>query len=127
MPDKATCEFAVIRVVPKVEREEFLNVGVILFSKPKKYLGVKYVGDRARLRAFSPELDPELVHASLAAWEDVCAGAPRGGRIGQLDLPERFRWLTASRSTIIQSSRPHPGLCAEPERVLEELFALYVA
>lgn len=127
MQDKVTCEFAVIRVVPKVEREEFLNVGVILFSKRKQYLGIKYVVDRDRLQAFSAEIDPEEIQDYLSAWEEICAGAPRGGRIGQLELPERFRWLTATRSTIIQSSRPHPGLCEDPERVLEELFALYVA
>jgi hypothetical protein len=127
MPDKATYEFAVIRVVPKVEREEFLNVGVILFSKPKKYLGIKYAVDPVRLKAFSEEIDPALIQRYLDAWQAVCTGAPEGGAIGQLELPERFRWLIAARSTIIQSSRAHPGLCDDPARVLEELFTLYVA
>lgn len=126
MPAKVTYEFAVIRLVPKVEREEFLNVGVILFSKPKKYLGIEYRVDPARLRAFTTEIDPAEVERYLDAWRAVCTGAPEGGPIGELELPVRFRWLTAPRSTIIQSSRPHPGLCTDPERVLTELFALYV-
>jgi hypothetical protein len=127
MHDKVTYEYAVIRVVPKVEREEFLNVGVILFSKRKKYLGIKYHVDPERLRAFSTEIDPEDIQRYLDAWRAVCTGTPEGGPIGRLELPVRFRWLTAPRSTIIQSSRPHPGLCEDPERVLEQLFELYVA
>ena len=126
MPAKVTYEFAVIRLVPKVEREEFLNVGVILFSKPKQYLGIEYRVDPARLRAFATEIDPAEVERYLDAWRAVCNGTPEGGPIGELELPVRFRWLTAPRSTIIQSSRPHPGLGTDPERVLAELFALYV-
>ena len=126
MQNKVTYEFAVIRVVPKVEREEFLNVGVILFSKHRKYLAMKYAINQSRLTAFSSEVDIDLLKDSLTAWQKVCEGAPKGGRIGQLDRAERFRWLVASRSTIIQSSKTHPGLCHHPEEVLEELFALYV-
>lgn len=126
MPDRVTYEFAVIRVVPKVEREEFLNVGVILFSKRKKYLGIRYQINAERLTAFSSEIDLELIQRYLSAWELVCKGYPEGGRIGEMELASRFRWLTASRSTIIQSSKTHPGLCHEPEKVLEDLFELYV-
>ena len=83
MPDKVTYEFAVIRVVPKVERDEFINVGVILFSKPKKYLGIKYHIDEKRLKAFSAEIDIDQLNEYLKAWELVCLGAPEGGSIGK--------------------------------------------
>lgn len=126
MQGRVTYEYAVIRVVPKVEREEFLNVGVILFSKPKKFLGIKFKIDEQRIRALSEEIDMELVSSHLSAWEQVCQGAPEGGRIGELDVASRFRWLTACRSTIIQSSKTHPGLCRDPQAVLEELFHFYV-
>ena len=126
MQNKVTYEFAVIRIVPKVEREEFMNVGVILFSKPKKYLGIRFTIDNKKLEAFSSELDVDTLLEYLNAWESVCAGEPEGGKIGTLDLASRFRWLTASRSTIIQSSEVHPGLCIDPVTVLEDLFKLYV-
>ena len=126
MPNRVTYEFAVIRIVPKVEREEFLNVGVILFSKPKKYLGIKYKIDPSRIKAFSDEIDIDTLNNYLKAWEEVCEGAPKGGSIGEMELASRFRWLTASRSTIIQSSKTHSGLCHDPQKVLEDLFKLYV-
>jgi hypothetical protein len=126
MQNRVTYEFAVIKVVPKVERGEYLNVGVILFSKSKKFLGMKYKMDDKRLKAFSGELDVDSLHKYLNAWELICKGEPEGGSIGQLDLPSRFRWLTAARSTIIQSSETHPGICHEPEKVLETLFERFV-
>lgn len=126
MQNRETYEYAVIRLVPKVEREEFLNVGVILFSKRKKYLGIKYTVDEKRIHAFSEEVDIELVKKHLKAWEMVCEGTPQGGTIGEFELPSRFRWLVASRSTIIQSSKTHPGLCHDPEAVLNKLFKRYV-
>ncbi len=126
MQDIVTYEFAIIRVVPKVEREEFLNVGVILFSKRKKYLGMKYKIDKKRLEAFSSEIDIEDLNQYLKAWELICEGGPNGGDIGKFELASRFRWLTASRSTIIQSSKTHPGLCHDPQKVLEDLFKRYV-
>lgn len=126
MQDKFTYEYAVIRVVPRVEREEFFNVGVILFSKRKRYLEMKYQILPNKLKAFSDSLDFEVLNNYLKAWDLVCKGHSEGGPIGQLEQPYRFRWLTASRSTIIQSSRPHPGLCENPKHVLEELFKLYV-
>ena len=126
MPNRVTYEFAVIRLVPKVEREEFLNIGVILFSKRKKYLGMKYLIDKNRIHAFSKEVDTDLISSYLEAWESICQGVPNGGRIGQLEQASRFRWLIASRSTIIQSSKIHPGLCEDPEQVLEDLFQRFV-
>lgn len=126
MQNKVIYEFAVIRLVPKVEREEFINVGVILFSKRKKYLGIKYHVDKNKIQAISKELDLEMVNDYLKAWEAICNGSPEGGKIGEFELSSRFRWLVASRSTIIQSSKTHPGLCDNPEQVLEKLFELYV-
>lgn len=126
MPNKVTYEFAVIRLVPKVEREEFLNVGVILFSKRKNYLGIKYKVDKDRINAFVEDLDIDAIEEYLKAWEMVCKGSSEGGEIGQMELASRFRWLTASRSTIIQSSKTHPGLCHDPARVLEAIFERYV-
>lgn len=127
MQNRSTFEYAVIRYVPRVEREEFLNVGVILFSKRKRYLGIRFRIDEARILAFYPEADLEQLRDYLAAWRDICAGAPNGGKIGEFDLPSRFRWLVASRSTIIQSSKTHPGLCNDPETALDKLFDDYLA
>lgn len=126
MQDKVTYEYAVIRLVPKVEREEFLNIGVILFSKRKKYLDIKYQIDESRIRSFSEEVDTDMIREYLEAWVLICKGSPDGGSIGKLDVASRFRWLVASRSTIIQSSKTHPGLCTDPEKVLEDLFKRYV-
>jgi len=126
MQDKVTYEFAVIRLVPKVEREEFLNIGVILFSKRKNYLGIKFRIDKSRINSFSNEVDTEMISKYLDAWEQICKGELNGGSIGKLELASRFRWLVATRSTIIQSSKTHPGLCNDPEKVLESLFKRYV-
>ncbi|MFT4970095.1 MAG: hypothetical protein ACI9O4_001847 [Chitinophagales bacterium] len=126
MQDKVTYEYAIIRLVPKVEREEFLNIGVILFSKRKKYLGIKYKIDAERIHAFSNEVDIDLIKKYMESWELICQGEPKGGIIGTFDIASRFRWLVASRSTIIQSSRTHPGLCGEPEQVLDDIFIRYV-
>jgi hypothetical protein len=126
MQDKFTFEYAIIRVVPKVEREEFFNVGVLLFSKRKKFIGIKYEIDPVKLNAFSNELDIDLLNAYLKAWELICDGHPNGGTISEFELSDRFRWLAASRSTIIQSSKTHPGLCDDPEKSLENIFNTYV-
>ena len=126
MQDKVTYEYAIIRIVPKVEREEFFNVGVLLFSKRKKFLGIKYLIDRNKLETFTEDLDISMLNDHLKAWELVCQGPPEGGTIGQFELSDRFRWLAASRSTIIQSSKTHSGLCTDPQLELEQLFKTYV-
>ena len=126
MPDKHTFEFAIIRVVPKVEREEFMNVGVLVFCKRKKYLGIKYSVNEKRLTAFSEDLDIELINQYLKAWELICEGGTSGGPIGELEVSDRFRWLSASKSTIIQCSKTHPGISANPEDVLDDAFKRYV-
>lgn len=126
MQDKVTFEYAVIRVVPKVEREEFFNVGVIVFCKRKKFLDVRYQLDPKKLEVFSTELDIDLLNEYLHSWKLICEGAPSGGAIGKLELSDRFRWLTACRSTMIQSSETHSGLCDDPQKELESLFESFV-
>ena len=126
MPDKQLYEYAFIRFVPKVEREEFLNVGVILYCKKDQFLQAKFHIDKKRISAFSEGVDFEELEDYLNTWELISEGAENGGKIGQLDAASRFRWLTATRSTIIQSSKIHTGICAQPERVLEDLFEKYV-
>jgi len=126
MQNKVTFEYAVIRLVPKVEREEFLNVGVIIFSKRKNYLAIKYNLDEKKIRLFSDEIDIDMISSYLKAWELICEGKPHGGKIGEFETSFRFRWLVAARSTIIQSSQTHPGMCKDPEKVLNDLFVRYV-
>jgi hypothetical protein len=122
MQEKHLYEYAVIRVVPKVEREEFINVGVILFSKRAKYINMRYKLDEERLKIFTTELDFALLQQTLVSFERVCRGDKSAGTIAQMDIPERFRWLTAVRSSCIQTSRPHPGYATDPEQKLNSLF-----
>ncbi|MCG1036788.1 DUF3037 domain-containing protein [Polaribacter sargassicola] len=126
MQDKVTFEYAIIRVVPKVEREEFFNVGVILFSKRKKFLGIKYHVDSNKLKAIAPDLEIDLLNNYLNAWKLICNGGKSGGKIGEFEISDRFRWLAACRSTIVQSSKTHPGLCENPELALNDIFEKYV-
>lgn len=115
-------EYAVIRVVPLVEREEFLNVGVILYCKEQKFIGMKYLLNESRLQSLNNQLDiPELAK-HLEGFQQICTGRESGGPIGRLPMPERFRWLTATRSTIVQTGKVHPGLCDEAEEMLERIF-----
>ncbi len=122
MQENQLFEYAIIRVVPKVEREEFLNVGVILYCKDLKFLDMRYLIDESRLHHFCKDLDLQELKEHLVAYENICKGNLNGGPIAKLDLPSRFRWLTATRSTIVQSSKVHPGLCKEPAKTLEHLF-----
>lgn len=126
MQDKVTFEYAIIRLVPKVEREEFFNIGVILFSKRKKFLAIKYHINADKLKALSPEIELSLLNDYLNAWKLICDGKSSGGKIGELEISDRFRWLAACRSTMIQSSKTHPGLCENPEEELEDIFKKYV-
>lgn len=115
-------EYAVIRVLPKVDREEFINVGVILFSKKEKYIGIKYYLNKEKLSLFSNELDIDFIEDNLKSFEKICIGCTTGGHIAQFDIPERFRWLTAVKSSCIQTSRPHPGLSKDLDLTLDKLF-----
>jgi hypothetical protein len=121
MQEKQLFEYAVIRIVPRVDREEFLNVGVVLYCSRLKFLELIYTLNKPRLLAFAPSLDVEELSAHLTAFADVVRGGAGGGPIGQLDLAGRFRWLTAQRSTILQTSKVHPGFCAEPAEALKRL------
>jgi hypothetical protein len=126
MPEKHVFEYAVIRIVPKVERGEFLNAGVIVFCKRKKYLAMRYKVDESRLQAFAPGIDTAEIGDYLRAWDVICKGDRASGEFAQKDAAERFRWLTAAKSTILQCSKVHPGLSAEPEGLLDDLFGKYV-
>ena len=122
MQEKNLYEYAVIRVVPRVEREEFLNVGIIIFCKQSKYIKVKHLVPLEKILALSSEADVEQIQANIYAFEKVAHGTKDGGPIAMMDIPSRFRWLTALRSSVIQSSRPHPGMCDDLDKTLERLF-----
>lgn len=122
MQDKHLYEYAVIRIVPRVEREEFLNAGIILYCKRPRFIKVLYIINEAKLKALSPELDIEQISQNLASFERIASGAKDGGPIAQMEPAERFRWLTAIRSSVIQTSRPHPGLCSDMENKAQKLF-----
>jgi Protein of unknown function (DUF3037) len=126
MPEKHLFEYAVIRVMPRVEREEFLNVGVIVYCPAQGFLQTRYELDQERLRAFSAALDSQELEARLLAFKKVCAGGADGGPIGKLPLAGRFRWLTATRSTVVQTSRVHPGLCVDAGETLARLYSQLV-
>lgn len=122
MQDQLLYEYAVIRIVPRVEREEFLNVGVVLYCASRKFLQTRYVLNEARITAFSCKTDLAEIARYLEAFERICAANPDGGPISRLPAAERFRWLTATRSTVVQASKVHPGFCTGPEEKLEQLF-----
>ncbi|WP_138476005.1 DUF3037 domain-containing protein [Dyadobacter bucti] len=122
MQENHLFEYAVIRVMPRVEREEFMNVGVILYCARQNYLKFIFEADRNRLSAFYKDIDIEEVEASLHALEKICTGGAAGGAIGGLPPASRFRWLTATRSTVIQASKVHPGFCKDPGSTLLKLF-----
>lgn len=115
-------EYAIVRIVPLVEREEFINVGVILYCKPQRFLEMKFDVNENKLGSFKSNVDISEVKQHLEAFCKICAGTPDSGEIGRLSPPERFRWLTGSRSTIIQTSKVHPGLCDDAGMMLDELF-----
>ena len=119
-------EYAVVRVVPKVEREEFLNVGVILYCRELDFLQVMYSLNEERLQIFCKQIDKEELLQNLQSFERICNGSAAAGPIGSLDIAGRFRWLTATRSTIIQTSKVHPGFCTDPYETLTRLYTQLV-
>ncbi|MBC7848258.1 MAG: DUF3037 domain-containing protein [Chitinophagaceae bacterium] len=121
MPANNLYEYAIIRFVPRVEREEFVNVGVILYCRNPQFLQMKFSLDANRLVALYPQVDVEEVKSHLNAFERICLGHVEGGPIALLDIASRFRWLTAKRSTIVQTSQVHPGLCFDSISTLERL------
>ncbi|MFB2118577.1 DUF3037 domain-containing protein [Parapedobacter sp. 2B3] len=126
MPGKELFEYAIIRLVPKVEREEFLNIGVVLYCRGQNLLAMRYVLDVPRLHAFQPPMSVGELEPYLCAFQQVCNGDQAGGPIAALPMAERFRWLTAKRSTVIQTSPVHPGLCESATETLERLFEALV-
>lgn len=122
MPDHSAFEYTVVRVAPVVEREEFINAGVILYCRERRFLASRIALNRARLAALAPESDADAIQAELDFIPRVCAGSPEAGEIGRLSQAERFRWLASPRSTVIQVSPVHGGLCDDPQRALDDLL-----
>ncbi|MEA5080750.1 MAG: DUF3037 domain-containing protein [Dysgonamonadaceae bacterium] len=122
MQEKYLYEYAVIRVLPKVERDEFINVGVILFSKRPKYIRMKYRLDINKFQLFHTELDWDLLSQTLRSFESICNGEDNNSSISKLEVDERFRWLTAERSTCLQTSVSQNGFSDNLDETLEQLF-----
>ncbi len=120
-------EYALLRVVPRVERGEFVNAGVVLYCQEKRFLEAAIDLDPERLRALDPRLDPETVRAHLEAARRVCAGGPGAGPIGLLPPVQRFGWLVAPRSTVVQPGPVHTGLAEDPQETLDHLLATMVS
>lgn len=127
MPERHSFDYAVVRVVPHVEREEFLNVGVILSCQAAGFLKAKFHVDAKRLSALAPELDLKEVQNHLEAMRLICEGGEKAGPIGRLPRRARFDWLVAPRSTVIQTSAVHAGLCSDPDEALEQLLRKMVS
>lgn len=115
-------EYAVIRVLPAVERDEFLNVGIVLFSKRADMIRVHWALNEERLKCFAAEVESAQVRENLSSFARIAEGAANAGPIASLDVASRFRWLTAVRSSCIQTSRPHPGICDDLEATALRLF-----
>lgn len=115
-------QYAVLRLVPRVEREEFLNVGVIVFCRTRRYLRARVALDPRRIHALAPDIDLETVREHLDARVRIAAGDANAGPIAALPQSERFHWLVAPSSTVIQTSSVHGGLCDEPDLPLDRLF-----
>ena len=126
MPARSSFDYAIIRVTPEVERGECVNVGVVLICRQRRYLGARLAMDAERLRALWPALDLDAVSRQLDGMQRVADGAPDAGPIARLSQAERFHWLVAPSSTIIQPSPVHSGLCDDPAAVLDELMARLV-
>jgi hypothetical protein len=122
MQNKYLFEYAVLRIVPRVEREEFINTGVVLYCPKQKFLQCKYLLDEERLKAICAKSDAKEIARYLHAFAQICLGNKSAGPIAELPLAGRFRWLTATRSTILQTSKVHTGLCADAAAMLEHIF-----
>lgn len=122
MHEKTVYEYAIIRILPCVEREEFVNVGVVVFAKKARFLKVKYFLNTDRLNAFTHAHDLELLEKNLISFQAIAEGNCSKSPIAQFDIAERFRWLTAVRSSCIQTSRPHPGISDDLDKTLAKIF-----
>jgi hypothetical protein len=123
---RAPFQYAVVRVVPRVERGEGFNAGVIVFCRPKRYLAARVQLDRELLARFAPRCDPEVVERHLQLIPALAAGDPAAGPLSALSQPERFHWLVAPASTVVQPAEVHTGMTADPAGTLEHLFGLLV-
>jgi hypothetical protein len=121
-PDQLQFQYAVVRVVPRVERGEAMNAGVILLCRERRFLGARVELDEQRLAAFAPDTDASTIRAHLGAIERIAAGDSSAGPIAALGIGERFHWLVAPSSTVIQPSEVHTGVCEDPQRELDDLF-----
>jgi hypothetical protein len=119
MPDLSSYDYAYVRVMPSEARGEYVNVGVILFCRTKRFLGARIEVDEARLRALTPQLDLETLRRHLALIPEICAGR---GPIGELGQAESFHWLVSPHNTVLRTSPVHCGLCRDPEEALEQLM-----
>ncbi|MBC8045601.1 MAG: DUF3037 domain-containing protein [Fimbriimonadaceae bacterium] len=122
MQQKQLFEYAIIRFVPKVEREEFINIGVILCCQGLQFLQMKFTLDKNKITALIADADIKEIEENLNAFKQICEGNTLSAPIGLLPLAERFRWLTATRSTIVQTSQVHPGFCNDANETLERLY-----
>lgn len=122
MSEPSSFDYAIIRVVPRVERGERINAGAILYCRARDFLAARIELDRARLKALDPSIDLALVNSHLESLRRICEGGLEAGPIGQLSQAERFHWLVAPRSTVIQISNAHTGLCCDPRDALENLI-----
>jgi len=122
MQEDKLYEYAVIRLVPKVEREEFFNIGLVMFSKKEKYIRIACSLCPRKFELMQSTMDFADIKQNLENFEKVANGAKDGGEIAKLDIPERFRWLTAVRSSVVQTSRPHPGKTKDLDKTFERLF-----
>jgi hypothetical protein len=123
---RAPFQYAVVRVIPKVERGEGFNAGVVLFCRPKRFLAARVHLDEALLAHFSPDCDPDVVRRHLELIPRLCAGDPAAGPLAALSQPERFHWLVAPASTMVQTAEVHTGMTADPDGTLAHLFVALV-
>ena len=126
MPADYTYDYAIIRVVPRVDRGEQMNVGVILSCVDSDFLDIRIALDEARLRVLDPSADVEAIKAGLATMKAVCAGGPEAGPVGEMRPRDRFRWMVSPKSTVIQTSPVHTGLTKDPQSALQRLFEMMV-
>ncbi len=127
MPTPASFDYAILRVVPRVERQEFVNAGVVVFCREKRYLAARVRLDRERVKALWPEVDLDLIAQHLEAVVRICEGDAAAGTIAQLSQSERFHWLVSPRSTIIQPSPVHTGVCDGTGALLDRLETQFLA
>jgi Protein of unknown function (DUF3037) len=117
-------DYAIVRLVPYVHLESFLNIGIVIHSRTANYLAARFVDDMSRVAAFAPAIDIRILQRYLEAYCRVCKGGPDAAPIGLLPASERFHWLTAPRSAVMQTSPVHPGRCRELDGELERVFKM---